>query len=520
MTLWHLVFREIGHRRWNFLLGLLSVTIAVGCLVASLTLLKAHEIQTRHILAEKRSEHELALAAKQKQVETAVRQKEVEVARALKDKRAEVEQTIAEHERKVKQAGHELQDAMRVITKGLGFNVLILPATQDLDELHTQGVLSETMPEDRVAVLSNSKIVTIRHLLPLLTHRLADWQGPRVKQSILVVGTSGEIPFAHRTAKKPLEDGQAVKPGTIVLGHEVARKQKLKPGDAVELLDRKFTVAKVHAQRGTRDDVTVWINLKEAQQALGRQNLINGILALECNCAAEDRVGDIRADILKVLPGTQVIEQDARKALARAEARNKANQQAVAARNLAKANAERLLQQEKAAGEKLLSRERAAGAAAIAREKQAAREDLQREETGRLQQRRQREAFAAILVPLVIAGCAVWIGLLTYVNVRQRSGEIGILRAIGLRSREILTVFLAKALLIGVLGAVAGYAIGFGVATAWSDVPGASEAGERLFELRPLLIALLVAPLLSGLASWIPAMLAARQDPAVVLQAE
>ena len=75
--------REISHRKLNFILGLLSVSVAVACLVGSFTLLRANDLATEEILAEK--------------------------------------QKLVEEE------GAALNDAMRKITIGLGFNALILP---------------------------------------------------------------------------------------------------------------------------------------------------------------------------------------------------------------------------------------------------------------------------------------------------------------------------------------------------------------------------------------------------------
>lgn len=476
MSLWHLVIREIKHRWGNFLLAFLSVAVAVACLVGSLTALKAHGIETDRILADKKSELDAELAKKDR----------------------ELQQTVADRLKAEKLAGKKWQDAMRKITKNLGFNVWILPAEQQLSELHTGGQLSKTMPESYVAKLAGSRVVTIRHLLPLLTHRVENWQGPTRKQTILVVGTRGEVPFAHRKPKKPLEDGKKIPLGGVVLGYDVQQQQKLKKGDKITLLGREFTVAKLHAQRGNADDSTVFVNLKEAQDALGKQNLVNAMLALECNCAAQDRIGDIRKDIAAILPGTQVIEKDAEKALARAEARNKAKKQATDARKRAEADEAKLLAQMERSNANLLSQEKQS-----------------RDSLGN-----QRESFAAILVPLVIVGSGLWIALLTLMNVRQRSGEIGILRAIGLRSGEILTIFLAKAILFGLLGAVVGYLAGFGLGIAWGDLPVSGDSSGQLFDAGFLLLAILLAPALAALASWIPATLAARQDPAVVLQAE
>ena len=62
MSLWHLIVKEIMHRKGRFALGVLSVVAAVGCLTGSVTLLKAHDIGTQHILAAKQAETEQKMA--------------------------------------------------------------------------------------------------------------------------------------------------------------------------------------------------------------------------------------------------------------------------------------------------------------------------------------------------------------------------------------------------------------------------------------------------------------------------
>jgi hypothetical protein len=410
MNVWRLVLHEISHRKLNFAMGLLSVVVAVGCFVGAKTLLRADEIRTE-------------------------------------------------------QAGKQLEDEMRKITKGLGFNILILAEDQNVNELHTEGTLSTSMPEEYVDRLANSKIVTINHLLPMVV-RKRHWD--LIGQTIYVIGTKGEVPLAHRDLKKPLQDH--VPQGTMVVGFQVAKRlgldkkkqdKKQKVDKDVTLLGREFKITKTKPEQGNRDDSTIWINLAEAQEMFDSKNLVNGILALECNCATQDRVAQIRADLESILPGTQVIESGP-PALARAEARNKAKQ--TAQQNLA-----------------------------------------------------QHRSFAAVLVPLVIVGCGTWIGLLAFGNVRQRSAEIGILRAIGLRSAQILSIFLGKAVVIGLLGAIVGYAFGFAFAMGM----GGTEGGwSQLFALELLAATILMAPAIAALASWIPAVLASRQDPAVILQAD
>lgn len=427
MKLLTLVLCEIRHRRASFLLTTLSVAVAVAAFVFSYSVLKADELRTADLLAE--------------------RQKEVEA------------------------AGTALEDSMRKITKGLGFNVLVLPEDQDLGELHAEGTPTTTMPEGYVEKLANSKIVTVNHLLPIVAKKI-EW--PELERSVIVTGTRGEVPMAHRALKKPLQD--AVPKGTMIVGAEFGRTRddgaSLKVGDRIKLMDREFEVTKVHEERGTADDITVWINLPEAQEMLGMQNQLNAILALECNCATVDRLAEIRTEIASILPGTKVIERGP-PALARAEARNKAK--AVAVENLAA------------------------------------------EKQSRAAIRNQRAKLAAVLVPMIVLIAATWIALLTVLNIRQRRSEIGILRAIGLGSGQILKVLLGKAAVAGVMGGLLGMSVGFFAGLSLGDLAGTTGSALRIDMLGPMLLALVAAPVLSVLAGWLPAVFAVKSDPATIL---
>jgi putative ABC transport system permease protein len=138
----------------------------------------------------------------------------------------------------------------------------------------------------------------------------------------------------------------------------------------------------------------------------------------------------------------------------------------------------------------------------------------------RARQRQMVDKYVSFSSPALLAGCAVWVGLLALMNVRERRGEIGILRALGRGSGQIALLFLAKAAVLGLIGATLGYAAGSMLAV---------QAGPEIFkvtaksihaELRLLLWAIFVAPLFAGLASFIPAMLAVAEDPAVTLREE
>jgi len=427
MTLTRLIAREIVHRKLNFGLSLVAVVVAVAACGGALAMLSAHDRQTEIILERNR-------AAIEKQ-------------------------------------NKQLEDEMRIITKKMGFNVEIRPKGQDSGNLFGETYMAEFMPEAYVTKLSESPIVTVRHLLPIIEQRVK-WE-ERDGRTVFVVGVRGEVPLAHRDPKKPIM--HAVPPGKIVLGNEIASTEALKVGDTLTLLGERFEVAKIHGPRGTKDDITVFINLATAQALFDREGQINAIMALECKCAWAD-LAKVRAEIAKFLPDTKVTEKGT-VALARAEARNAATAAATAA--------------------------------------------LKQEAAGRAELRDRRQTLAMILVPLVILVAGLWVALLSWLNVRQRRDEIGIWRAVGMRSRQILMLFLGKAVVLGLLGAAIGFTLGHILVTmagTYSESDAAiAAAAQPLFNWTAAGLSLVLAPLLAVLASWLPAFAAAQQDPAAIL---
>ncbi|MFW6061627.1 MAG: ABC transporter permease [Planctomycetota bacterium] len=362
----------------------------------------------------------------------------------------------------------EMEDSYRRIMKRMGFNVLILPEGQQLGALYDTGYAEKLMPEEYVHRLANSNIMTVRHLLPML-ERKVDW--PEQQRKIILVGVRGEVPLAHKPPKKPIL--QRVPEGKIVLGHELWRSLDLQEDETVTLMGRRFTVHRRHRERGSKDDVTAWIPLSAAQEMLNCEGQINAIRALECRCAWAD-AAKVKEEIQKVLPGTRVQEEH-HKALVRAQARRQA------------------------------ARTRTQELADARRQREASLAAMQR--------------FAGWLVPLVIVVAAASMGLLALANVRERVGEIAILRALGVSSPRLMRLFLGKAVLLGLLGAVAGTALGAGlsltVAVLWDG--GVGAAG---LQWTVAFAAIGAAPALAAVASWIPASLAARQDPAAILARE
>lgn len=422
MNIGHLILKEFIHRKVNSVLALASVIIAVSCIVGTLTLLCAYDMRTEMIISAK--------------------------------------------EDKLKKEMKKMEDDFRMITKDMGFNVLIVPKEQNLIDLYSDDHVSQDMDESYVTLLANSNIATIRHLLPILTQKMI-W--PETGKRIILTGTRGEVPVLHRDRRKPILE--PVAPGTMIAGYALHQELNLMLGQRIEILGREFTIAKFHEQRGTKDDITVWINLKEAQEMLDRKGKINGILALECQCAWAD-LAKVQKEIEALLPNTRVIEF-ASKALARAK-----------------------------------TRERAA---------ETARNMIETEKNNRALLKREIENFTSWLIPVVLAGCGIWLSFLAFSNARERRNEIGIFKAVGLTSKTILILFLSKVMIIGLIGSGLGYMTGLLTGSFLGDVPQGIAA---LFKPSILSAVLIATPLLSVIACWIPALKASLEDPARILMEE
>lgn len=136
----------------------------------------------------------------------------------------------------------------------------------------------------------------------------------------------------------------------------------------------------------------------------------------------------------------------------------------------------------------------------------------------REKQRREMEQALETLLPVVVVICGLIVGVLAFQNTRSRRQEIGVLRALGKGGGSVAVLFLGKAIVLGVVGAVGGFVLGTLILHGW---------GTEALNISPKLIgwhfenlkwALLLAPVFAALASFIPAMLAVTQDPADTLR--
>ena len=88
-------------------------------------------------------------------------------------------------------------------------------------------------------------------------------------------------------------------------------------------------------------------------------------------------------------------------------------------------------------------------------------------------------------ISLIVAG--VGIMNIMIVSLIERTREIGVLKALGMKSRTVLTIFLGESIIIGLIGAVAGIALGWVVANITTRILASGLFGGSGFKVTPLL---------------------------------
>lgn len=130
-------------------------------------------------------------------------------------------------------------------------------------------------------------------------------------------------------------------------------------------------------------------------------------------------------------------------------------------------------------------------------------------------------AFAAI--SLIVS--SIMISIITYVSVIERTKEIGVLRSIGARKKDISRVFNAETLIIGlcsgVLGVLVSFILTFPISAIIKSVAGGTIT-TNMAVLAPTsaLILVVISVVLTMLAGFIPAKMAAKKDPVKALRSE
>ena len=207
----------------------------------------------------------------------------------------------------------------------------------------------------------------------------------KIAYNHLIPTLTAEIPVGGRQARltgiamarhpkgRPSKSkmGVVVQPGHLHLGHGVAALLGATKGAEIELLNRRWTIERVAPEMGTVDDITILANLEDAQKALDREGEISEIKAISC----------VQCDT----------PEDTSLGTLRAQLK------------------------------KILPDTHVYLMKEIA--------------DARVRQRRMMEMYSPFIILILILASGAWLGVLAAINVRERVGEIGLLRALGYGDR-------------------------------------------------------------------------------------
>ncbi len=127
-------------------------------------------------------------------------------------------------------------------------------------------------------------------------------------------------------------------------------------------------------------------------------------------------------------------------------------------------------------------------------------------------------AFSSISL---IVSC-IMIGIITYISVLERTKEIGILRAMGARKKDITRVFNAETVIIGLCSGILGIGIARILVFPANVIIYNATGLDNVAKMNPLhaLLLLFISMLLTVIGGLIPAKVASKKDPVVALRTE
>jgi putative ABC transport system permease protein len=122
----------------------------------------------------------------------------------------------------------------------------------------------------------------------------------------------------------------------------------------------------------------------------------------------------------------------------------------------------------------------------------------------------------AAILALIIGGLSVVNTMIMAVSERVR--EIGLKKALGAHTGQVMADYLAEAMLIGGIGGLAGFLLGLGLTTLINVIGGAQNFDIFLVTPKLTVIAIGFAVAMATVAGVFPALRAARLDPVTALR--
>lgn len=357
------------------------------------------------------------------------------------------------------------EHAVAVQLDSLGANVLVLPQGATVDDYHTADIDAPTFPEEYVERMVTSALLGVENISPKLTRRL------KVDGTPIVL--TGILP----------ESEVASKPTWQLAGLEGATVEHACAGQLGEHADPRL-------QRQIVEQ------LEEDECFLGSAAALRLIKGEGDTVTVEGKA----LTVARVLPATGTVDDD------RLFMHLHAMQEllgigpqvsAIEVMGCCEQISDGLLSKLR----NILPDTRVTGIAQIV---------STQIETNKLMD---KISWGILLIVLLVGGLSI--GNYMWGNVTQRRREIGILRMLGARRGRIIGLLLMKALVLGLLGGVLGYAVG----TAVVVLLGPETLGLNIRALPSWLgLSVLLSVTVAILGSLLPAWIASRFDPSANMQ--
>ena len=116
----------------------------------------------------------------------------------------------------------------------------------------------------------------------------------------------------------------------------------------------------------------------------------------------------------------------------------------------------------------------------------------------------------------------VMIAIIIYVSVIERIKEIGVIRSLGGRKKDVSHLFNAEAVMIGASSGAIGVGITYVMAAIANAIVSSSGVVSRIaiLPISYAIIIVLISTLLTSISGLVPAKMAAKKDPVVALRSE
>ena len=133
-------------------------------------------------------------------------------------------------------------------------------------------------------------------------------------------------------------------------------------------------------------------------------------------------------------------------------------------------------------------------------------------------------SYAVSITLLIVAGFGIYniLNMLIY----EKMNDIAILKATGFTGKDVMGIFIVQALIIGLIGAILGISLGYGVSVIIDNLPFVTEALPTVktfpvnYELKFYITAIVFALVSTFMAGYLPARKAQKIDPVEIIRGQ